>query len=118
MSPKPLSPKRNKQTRVSPEPSLLGKRTYSQAFNPITFDDRRYEQHIDNEYFKHNIGHAVCQPEPIKPIKPSKCQETVDELISDYRAVFNSNQLKSLGTGCDKVEDIIAWCEMYLKTKL
>jgi len=110
-------PKSNKKTTVSPEPSALGKRKYSQSFSPVAFDDQRYGQHINNEYFKHNIGHAVCQPElePRKP--PSKCQETVDELISDYRAVFNRNQLEALGTGCDTVEDIVAWCEIYMKQK-
>ena len=107
-------PKSNKKTRVSPEPSALGKRKYSQSFSPVAFEDQRYGQHINNEYFKHNIGHAVCQPEPRKP---SKCQETVDELISDYRAVFNRNQLQALGSTCDSVEDIVAWCEMYMKQK-
>jgi hypothetical protein len=108
-------PMRNRQSRVSTEPSALGKRKYSQSFRPVTFDDQRYGQEIDNEYFKHNIGHTVCQPEPRKP---SKCQETVDELISDYRAVFNREQLEALGTSCDTVEDIVAWCEIYMNQKL
>ena len=108
-------PMRNIQTRVSPEPSELGKRKYSQSFRPVTFDYQRYGQEINNEYFKDNIGHTVCQPEPRKP---SKCQETVDELISDYRAVFNREQLEALGTSCDTVEDIVAWCEIYMKQKI
>jgi len=39
--------------------SVLGKRTFDNAFNQETFDDIRYGQHIDIKFFEKNIGHIV-----------------------------------------------------------
>jgi hypothetical protein len=36
--------------------SLLGKRTFDKAFKQKTFDDFRYGQHIDINFFEKNIG--------------------------------------------------------------
>ena len=33
-----------------------GKRKYNDAFNANTFDDARFGQHIDNEFFKTNVS--------------------------------------------------------------
>lgn len=33
-----------------------GKRKYNDAFNAATFDDARFGQHIDNEFFKTNVA--------------------------------------------------------------
>ena len=40
-------------------PSLLGKRKFCQSFDPTTFDDERYSQHISEEFFNTNVGHLV-----------------------------------------------------------
>jgi len=42
--------------------SVLGKkRTFDNAFKQETFDDFRYGQHIDINFFEKNIGHIVLQ---------------------------------------------------------
>lgn len=33
-----------------------GKRKYNDAFNAATFDDARFGQHIDDEFFKTNVS--------------------------------------------------------------
>jgi hypothetical protein len=38
---------------------VLGKRTFDKAFKQETFDDFRYGQHIDINFFEKNIGHIV-----------------------------------------------------------
>ena len=40
-------------------PSLLGKRKFCQSFDPTTFDDERYSQHISDKFFNTNVGHLV-----------------------------------------------------------
>lgn len=39
--------------------SILGKRNYNNAFIQETYDDFRYGQHIDINFFKKNIGHTI-----------------------------------------------------------
>lgn len=43
----------------TPPPSLLGKRKFCQSFDPTTFDDERYSQHISDKFFNTNVGHLV-----------------------------------------------------------
>jgi len=38
---------------------VLGKRNYDNTFREETYDDLRYGQHIDNNFFENNIGNAV-----------------------------------------------------------
>ena len=38
---------------------VLGKRTFDNAFNQETFDDFRYGQHININFFEKNIGHIA-----------------------------------------------------------
>ena len=61
--PLPVSPKRKqlkKTTDYSIElKSVLKKRKYDNAFNDETYDDERYDQHINSDFFANNIGHAV-----------------------------------------------------------
>ena len=75
--------------------SVLGKRKYEEAFE--TCDDERYGQHIDGEFFRENIGHGVLHAE-------------TDAAIDDFRAMLDA--LVSHGP-----EDIVEWCEFYLKNK-
>jgi len=39
--------------------SILGKRTFDKAFKQETFDDFRYGQHIDINFFEKNIGNIA-----------------------------------------------------------
>ena len=45
---------------VSPV-SILGKRKFNDVFEEQTFDDSRYRQHIDTDFFNKNVGHSVTQ---------------------------------------------------------
>lgn len=48
--------------QTQPPPPLektLGKRKYAESFDPSTFDDDRYAQHISTDFFDTNIGHGV-----------------------------------------------------------
>jgi len=38
---------------------ILGKRNYNNTFGQHTFEDNRYNQHIDSNYFVNKIGHNV-----------------------------------------------------------
>lgn len=54
------SPLTQLQTPIqSSTPSVLGKRKFCQSFDPTTFDDERYSQHISEEFFNTNVGHLV-----------------------------------------------------------
>jgi hypothetical protein len=55
---KPVSPKRNNNQYVV---SVLGKRKFNDAFDTNTFDDSRYGQHIDANFFDKNVGHSVAE---------------------------------------------------------
>jgi len=46
-----------------------GKRKYNDAFHDNTFDDARFGQRIDNEFFKTNVSDSkplVCEDEILK----------------------------------------------------
>jgi hypothetical protein len=57
---KPILVKREKPNNVIIH-SILSKRNFDDAFNPSTYDDDRYRQHISNDFFKNNTGHGVLQ---------------------------------------------------------
>jgi hypothetical protein len=38
---------------------ILGKRKFNEAFDISSYDDSRYNQHIDDKFFVANIGHCV-----------------------------------------------------------
>jgi hypothetical protein len=84
MSPKPSSPKNNKFI-----PSVLGKRKYDSSFDNETFDDERYGQRINNDYFEKSMGHGV-HFEPIE---------------------------KKLINSIYEVDELLEWCEKYLASK-
>jgi len=42
-----------------PLEKTLGKRKYAESFDPSSFDDDRYAQHIGADFFDTNIGHGV-----------------------------------------------------------
>jgi hypothetical protein len=82
MSPRPRSPKKNIV-------SIISKRKFENAFDINTFDDERYGQNIQKDYFRHSIGHNVSY-------EPS--QEIV------INSIYNIN-------------DIIIWFNKYLASK-
>ena len=47
------------QQTQPPLEKTLGKRKYTESFDPSTFDDDRYAQHISTNFFDTNIGHGV-----------------------------------------------------------
>ena len=59
--PKSKSNKPNKMPQQTQPPleKTLGKRKYAESFDPSTFDDDRYAQHISADFFDTNIGHGV-----------------------------------------------------------
>ena len=44
--------------KIKIEP-ILGKRKFNNAFDSNEYDDSRYNQHIDGNFFVKNIGHNV-----------------------------------------------------------
>jgi hypothetical protein len=96
MSPKPVSPKR----KVSSDKnivSILGKRKFNDAFNATTFDDSRYGQHIDIDFFNKNVGHSVSQ---------KLSYEKVIERKDNVKIYSYQEEL-----------DILQWCQNYLASK-
>ena len=96
MTPKPT----NTQMEI---PSILSKRKYDDAFDPATYDDERLAEHVD----------CVYQPEPEPP--KSRCQEAADAAIADLNQAISPAKLLALGITCDSVDEMVAWCELWLK---
>ena len=106
MTPKPV----NVKTEI---PSILSKRKYEDAFDLENYDDERYGQHIDSDYFTHIVSNGVYQPEPEQP--KSRCQEAADAAIADLNQAISPAKLLALGITCDSVDEMVAWCELWLK---
>ena len=68
--------------------SILGKRKFNNAFHEQTFDDSRYGQHIDINFFDKNVGHSVI------------------ERKDDVKIFSNKEE-----------QDILQWCQNYLASK-
>ena len=48
-----------KMPQQTPLEKTLGKRKYAESFDPSTFDDDRYGQHISADFFDTHTGHGV-----------------------------------------------------------
>ena len=68
--------------------TILGKRKFNDAFHEKTFDDSRYGQHIDTDFFNKNVGHSVIERK---------------ENVKNY--------------SYQEEEDILQWCQNYLASK-
>jgi hypothetical protein len=77
--------------------SILGKRNFNDAFEYKTFDDSRYGQHIDANFFEANIGHCVSQK-----VSSEKDIERKDDV-----KIFSNKE----------EQDILQWCQNYLASK-
>lgn len=77
--------------------SIPRKRKFNDAFYEQTFDDSRYGQHIDSDFFKTNIGHSVVEEQSLE--QEIRRKEYV-------KIVSNKEE-----------QDILQWCQSYLETK-
>ena len=73
--------------------SILGKRKFNDAFHEQTFDDARYGQHIDINFFQANIGHSVSQKQS-------------SEKDIERKEVVKTFSYK-------EEQEILDWCEYY-----
>ena len=58
-TPKPVSPTRKQVKDETSLVSLLGKRSFIEAFGEDTSDEERYGQAIGDDFFVSNVGHGV-----------------------------------------------------------
>ena len=85
----------------------LGKRKYEDAFAQTTYDDVRFGQHIESDFFTGNIGHGIYQPE-VPP--PSKCQEAA----STINKFIGPTKIQQFGLS-NAIDRMAYWCEKYKK---
>jgi hypothetical protein len=62
-------------------PSILCKRKYGQEFGSESFEDERYNQRINEQFFQSNIGYGVVAPVPA----PASIGKVLDSVIADFR---------------------------------
>jgi hypothetical protein len=77
--------------------SILGKRKFNDAFDSNTFDDSRYGQHIDTDFFNKNIGHPVSQKQ------------------SSEKVIERKDNVKNYSY--EEEQEILQWCQNYLASK-
>lgn len=97
MSPKPVSPKRKVSDNSGNQNlvSILGKRKFNEAFDATTFDDDRYGQHINTDFFNTNVGHNVVQVAEKKHYFEQKEEEYIKSFTREEE------------------QEILNWCEFY-----
>ena len=119
MTPKPRFLKRASKVgaQVQEErniPSVLCKRKYGEEFGD-SFEDQRYNQHINEQFFQSNIGHGVVAP----VLDPVSILNTV---IADFRQDLGSflattDKKEQPDSGKLDISDILEWCEYYMTNK-
>ena len=118
MTPKPIS-----SNEALPLVSLLGKRTFSDAFEE---EEEHYGQKIGETFFETNIGHGVFSPlqeqeqqeQEEEQGQKANIQQAVDSVIQDFRHDFNNSLRRE--RDCESkydVEEILAWCDYYLNNR-
>jgi hypothetical protein len=85
---------------------ILGKRKYEDAFEQSNYDDERFGQNIEPDFFRSNIGHGIYQPES-NPER-SKCQEAA-KLIDELIGLEKTKQYGLTNT----IKQMVYWCEKY-----
>jgi hypothetical protein len=102
MTPFPRSPSHlGEMENTTTYSTTTGKRKYNNAFVPATYEDARYGNHLKGNYFLTNRGHDVY--------------DATHETISEFNQIFSKEKMYLLGQTCDTIEDLVAWCENYLK---
>ena len=111
--PKPVSPKTQSTKSkfvFGKRNSILGKRKADEAFGPDSYDEDRYGQNINNEYFKNNIGHGV-KNEPNTNLKTNvKFATSSDWTSADFNEDFEANLPPEL-------KEALVWLEKYRENK-
>ena len=81
----------------------LGKRKFNDAFSENVYDELRYGQKIDDNFFKHNVGNNC-----------STWEEALEEgkIREDDMNIKKEDVTKKFD-----VEEILAWCEYYLANR-
>jgi len=69
--------------------SILGKRKFNDAFEQKTFDDTRYGQHIDTNFFDKNIGHSVVERKDNVKIYSYQEEQEILQWCHNYLASKN-----------------------------
>lgn len=108
--PKPVSPKAQPTKSkfvFGKRNSILGKRKADEAFGPSSYDEDRYGQNINNEYFKNNIGHGV-KNEPNTNLKTNVKFGTSADVYEDED--FEANLPPEL-------KEALVWLEKYRENK-
>jgi len=77
--------------------SILGKRKFNDAFDSNIFDDSRYGQHIDTDFFNKNIGHCVSQK------------------LGSEKVIERKDNVKIYSY--EEEQEILQWCQNYLASK-
>jgi len=69
--------------------SILGKRKFNDAFEQKTFDDTRYGQHIDTNFFDKNVGHSVVERKDNVKIYSYQEEQEILQWCHNYLASKN-----------------------------
>ena len=69
--------------------SILGKRKFNDAFEQKTFDDTRYGQHIDINFFDKNVGHSVVERKDNVKIYSYQEEQEILQWCHNYLASKN-----------------------------
>jgi hypothetical protein len=84
----------------------LRKRKYNEAFSENIYDESRYGQKIDDDFFKKNVGNNCYTWE--EALEEGKmCEDDMDI----------KNKKKDVTTKKFDVEEILAWFEYYLANR-
>jgi len=124
MTPTPVSPKRRSFGELD---SSRMKRTFSQAFQNDK-EEEHYGQEIGDTFFVSNIGHCVIdvqeemeeqqeQEQREREDRKNVFQQAADNVCQDFRSELgNLRRVRDCESKYD-VEEIIAWCDYYLKNR-
>jgi hypothetical protein len=82
----------------------LGKRKFNEAFTDTVYDESRYGQKIDDDFFKNNVG--------------NNCS-TWEEALEEGKMCEDDMNIKKKDVTTKKIDiaEIIAWCEYYLANR-
>ena len=82
--------------------SALGKRKFEEAFDKEDYEVDRYGQTIDDTFFVTNCGHSVFQENTVS---------NNNKEVNNHNKNVNNNDIYL------DVNEVISWCEYYLKIK-
>lgn len=109
-------------------PTTLGKRRYGDAFDQSSYDDARYGQRVDNDYFQNGgVGHGVNedgtrrQPDIEQGIRDSSTsfirQYDIEEGVMDEYKKRYYAESPYLNRPCNEVDKENRWTHLYTACK-